>query len=125
VKIRKDTEADWRATFLANASGELHDYGGSVIWFATRWAERMEKAFDQGIPLPECAERLDHEAMQEMGQWSLTGFQYGAAVSTLGQYWVFGDWLRMWHNIHTQLGDEGDKANKGGGTLNPALLNIG
>jgi len=32
--------------------------------------------------------------------------------------------LRKWHNIKTQIGNEGEKANASGGVLNPALLNI-
>ena len=49
---------------------------------------------------------------------------YGCAVSILFQVWEYGDELRRWHNLDIQIGDEGDKANKTGKVLNPALLNI-
>ena len=37
----------------------------------------------------------------------------------------YGDQLRRQHNLKTQLGNEGEKANESGGVLNPALLSIG
>jgi hypothetical protein len=50
---------------------------------------------------------------------------YGAGVSMLSQVWEHGEQLRTWHNLKTQLRDEGERANKSGGVLNPALLNVG
>lgn len=50
---------------------------------------------------------------------------YGVAVSTLAKVWKHGEALRMWHNLTTQLRDEGEKANESGGVLNPACLSIG
>lgn len=55
----------------------------------------------------------------------VTGFMYGAAVSILARVWVHGDLLRRWHNLKMQIGDEGEKANENGKTLNPALLTWG
>jgi len=55
----------------------------------------------------------------------ITGFMYGAAVSVLSQTWEHGEELRRWHNIESQIGDEGVRANDTGGTLNPALLVLG
>jgi len=49
---------------------------------------------------------------------------YGASVSVLAKCWEHGEQLRRWHNLKTQLGNEGEKANEKGGVLNPALLNI-
>ena len=46
---------------------------------------------------------------------------YGCAVSMLAYYWKYG----CWHNLKTQVGNEGGRANKSGGVLNPALLIIG
>lgn len=48
----------------------------------------------------------------------------GMAVSMLVQCWEHGKQLRRWHNLETQIGDEGEKANALGGVLNPAVLNI-
>ena len=55
---------------------------------------------------------------------SKSGFQYGAAVTTLAACWEHGDELRRWHNLKSQIGNEGEKANESGGVLNPAILNI-
>lgn len=55
----------------------------------------------------------------------ITGFMYGCAVSALAHFWAHGEALRRWHNLDTQIGTEGEKANESGGVLNPALLNIG
>ena len=48
---------------------------------------------------------------------------YGA-VSTLSKVWEHGEELRRWSNLDLQIGNEGEKANESGGTLNPALLNV-
>lgn len=50
---------------------------------------------------------------------------YGCAVSILSQVWIHGEELRRWHNLDSQIGTEGEKANESGGVLNPAVLNIG
>jgi hypothetical protein len=42
----------------------------------------------------------------------------------LASCWEHGEELRRWHNLKTQIRDEGEKANESGGVLNPALLNI-
>ena len=47
---------------------------------------------------------------------------YGAAVFVLATCWEHGEELRRWHNVVTQIGTEGEEANKNGGVLNPALL---
>jgi hypothetical protein len=39
--------------------------------------------------------------------------------------WKHGEALRLWHNLKTQIRDEGEKANESGGVLNPACLSIG
>ena len=49
---------------------------------------------------------------------------YGAAVSTLVAVWEHGEALRRWHNLKTQIGNEGERANASGGVLNPALLTV-
>ena len=81
----------------------------------------MERHIDAGTPLEKCADPDSHEADTE----GITGFMYGCAVGALARFWVHGEALRKWHNLKTQLGHEGEKANETGGVLNPALLNIG
>ncbi len=96
-------------------------YGRAVYVYAKRWADAMEAAMDAGETLASCAQRTGRAADTE----GITGFMYGAAVSTLSHVWEHGEELRRWHNLDTQLGDEGERANEGGGVLNPALLSFG
>ena len=97
------------------------DYGKACFTFAKRWAELMEEKIHGGIKFEDMAKSTSYKADEE----GITGFMYGMAVSILAKTWEHGEELRQWHNIDTQLGNEGEKANMSGGTLNPALLNIG
>jgi len=74
-----------------------------------------------GETVEDCADTASHLADSE----GITGFMYGCAVAILAKVWVHGEALRRWHNLKTQLRDEGEKANESGGVLNPALLNLG
>ncbi len=96
-------------------------YGGAAIRFTERWADLMEAKMAEGKALEDIAKEASDEADTE----GITGFMYGCAVSTLAAVWEHGEQLRRWHNLDTQIGDEGEKANESGGCLNPALLNIG
>lgn len=50
---------------------------------------------------------------------------YGAAVAVLSKVWLYGERLRRWHNLATQRGNEGEKANQeDGAVLNPAIITI-
>lgn len=95
-------------------------YGQGVMRFAERWAVLMENSMASGADLPAIAERTSHEADTE----GITGFMYGAAVSVLASCWEHGEELRRWHNLDTQIGNEGELANKSGGVLNPAVINV-
>jgi hypothetical protein len=97
------------------------DYGSAVNKFAELWMRLMEGQINQGNELSNCAKDMCHLANTEIG---ITGFMYGCAVSLISQVWQHGEELRRWHNLDTQLGTEGEKANESGGVLNPALLNI-
>lgn len=110
-------EKGWQEAVNANTDG----YGAAVIHYAARWAHLMEKAIAEGYQLKDVARQLSHEADVE----GITGFQYGCAVSILSQVWLHGEELRRWHNIDTQIRDEGERANESGGVLNPAILSIG
>lgn len=96
-------------------------YGNAVYRYASEWATRMERAIDAGESVEDCAKRTSHEADDE----SITGFMYGAAVKVLSCCWTHGEALRRWHNVDTQIGDEGERANESGGVLNPAIMVIG
>jgi hypothetical protein len=99
-------------------------YGNIVIVAARRWAEAMEPRLDAGESLADIADDTFRAVDRDLGNLGLTVFQYGAAVSILAQVWQHGEELRRCHNLATQFGDEGERANETGGVLNPALLNI-
>lgn len=115
-KMTLRDQEGWQKTVAANTDG----YGGAVIRYAELWARLMEGRMANGDTVEGCAEESSHIADDE----GITGFMYGCAVSILSQVWVHGEDLRQWHNIKTQIKDEGEKANESGGVLNPALLCI-
>jgi len=96
-------------------------YGARIMSYAEDWADLMEAQMEAGATLEDVADKTSHDADTD----GITGFMYGAAVSSLAQCWVHGEQLRRWHNLKTQIGNEGERANSAGTTLNPALLNIG
>jgi hypothetical protein len=67
------------------------------------------------------ADRLSHEADTD----GITGFMYGCAVQAIAHFWVHGEELRCWHNLKTQIHQEGEKANLSGTVLNPAVIVVG
>jgi hypothetical protein len=107
----------WRKSCEVNSDG----YGGAVMTYAERWARLMEARIAKGERLADIAKECSHIADEE----GITGFMYGCAVSILAQVWIHGEELRRWHNLDTQIGSEGEKANESGGVLNPACLTIG
>lgn len=112
----KDQNA-WISTCEANTDF----YGGGVIRYAEQWARLMEVRISNGEQLQAIADECSHLADTE----GITGFMYGCAVSILSKVWIHGEELRKWHNMSTQLSNEGEKANdSGGGVLNPALLTL-
>lgn len=117
MKLKNEQEYnDWKAK---NADS----YGRCCFLFAETWADAMESAIAKGETIRDCADRISHEVDNRPG-FGITGFMYGMAVSILSQCWEHGEDLRKWHNLKTQLGTEGEKANAEGGVLNPALLTV-
>lgn len=112
----RDADA-WKKSCEINSDG----YGGAVMTYAERWARLMEGRMNKGEKIAAIADECSHLADSE----GITGFMYGCAVNILAQVWVHGEALRLWHNLKTQLRDEGEKANESGGVLNPALLSVG
>jgi hypothetical protein len=110
-----------QATWDAGKANNTDPYGGRIYSYAEDWANLMETRMAKGDKLADIASETSHEADTD----GITGFMYGAAVSVLSHVWEHGEELRRWHNLDTQIGTEGEEANKNGGTLNPALLNIG
>jgi hypothetical protein len=95
-------------------------YGAAIYRYAAAWAELMEQEIARGSALSDVAEKTSHEADTE----GITGYMYGCAVAILAACWEHGEELRRWHNLDTQIGNEGEKANESGGVLNPAVLCI-
>jgi hypothetical protein len=96
-------------------------YSAAALRFAENWARIMQKRIDQGESVALAASATQYIADDE----GITGFMYGCAVHSLVGCWVYGEELRIWHNLDTQIGNEGEKANASGGVLNPAVLSIG
>ena len=95
-------------------------YGTGIYTYAKDWATLMEARIEQGETIEDMADVTRHEADTD----GITGFMYGVSVSILSQCWKHGEELRQWHNLKIQLGDEGEKANREGGVLNPALMSV-
>ncbi len=115
-KVKGGMEEEYREYVRKNQDS----YSSGVVHFSERWALMMEGAIRVGRLLKEIADELSHQADTE----GITGFMYGCAVKELSHFWVHGEELRRWHNLKTQIGNEGEKANKSSGVLNPALLSI-
>ena len=67
----------------------------------------MEAKLDDGRKLEDIAKETSHQTDTD----GITGFMYGCAAQALAHYWVHGEALRRWHNLDTQITDEGEKAN--------------
>jgi hypothetical protein len=114
-------EAMWNEYVEVNSKD---GYSKCCVDYAKAWAEAMEERIAAGATVGDCAKEMSHE-VDRRPEFGITGFMYGAAVSMLSKTWKHGQELRRWHNLDTQIGGEGAKANESGGVLNPALLNIG
>lgn len=118
MKLKPGTEAEY-AKYKAKNSDP---YGGACVEFGEAWADLMEERMARGAAVEQIADVTSHEADKKFG---ITGFMYGCAVSALSHFWIHGEQLRQWHNLDTQIGTEGEEANRTGGVLNPAILKIG
>ena len=100
-------------------------YGGACVSFAEQWADEMEKRMEYtGATVAEVAKAASRDVDRRDG-FGITGFMYGCAVQMLAGCWEHGEALRRWHNLDTQLGNEGERANERGTVLNPAVLSVG
>jgi len=130
MRIATGKDASWQKWQDNNKK----DYGAVIIRYAEAWANLMEAKLESewdGVlegrvfsddRFAEIAKATSYEANTE----GITGFMYGAAVQVLADCWIFGEQLRRWHNLATQIHNEGEAANeKPGAVLNPALLSIG
>ena len=99
-------------------------YGACVVIAARLWMDEMERRMAGGATVAEVADSAFGAVDGSLGRWGLTGFQYGMCVSVVAKCWEHGEDFRVWHNLETQIGDEGERANESGGVLNPALLSV-
>lgn len=104
-KIKADKQEDWDLGLENNQDA----YGRAVYLYAAKWASLMDPLVADGVPVAKCAKDTSRKADAEYG---ITGFQYGCAVSILSHAWEHGEDLRRWHNLDTQVHDEGEKANE-------------
>lgn len=111
-----------RADYEKGLANNTDPYGRSCYLYAADWAALMERGIAEGERVADIAQAASREADKRHG---VTGFMHGVAVSILAHCWEHGEDLRIWHNLDSQVGTEGEKANESGGVLNPALLAIG
>ena len=115
----KDAKA--KRLWAKSLKNNQDEYGACGHRYMERWTDLMEEKIAAGEKLQDIAEQTGHDADTE----GITGFMYGCAVSVLSEVWEHGETLRQWHNLDTQFHDEGERANREGGVLNPALLSVG
>lgn len=117
MKLKAGIEQEYASYKAKNTD----PYGGRVVSYSEDWANLMEAAMETGAKLEDIAKPTSHQADTD----GITWFMYGCAVQGLAQFWEHGEALRKWHNLDTQIKDEGESANESGDVLNPALLTIG
>jgi hypothetical protein len=101
-------EADWDKAVAANQDS----YGHGVIEATCL----IGAALDAGKS-PEEAEK----ACRGLG---ITGFMAGCMAEWVAKFHPRGPEFRRWWNIHHQIGTEGEEANRAGGVINPAIMNL-
>lgn len=99
----------------------LNEKSIGVMTYSERWARLMQVEMALGKNLEDIAEATSHETDLE----GMSGASYTYAVGILSSCWKYGEQLRRWHNLDSQIGDEGEKANESGGVLNLAVLVFG
>ena len=109
-----------QATWDRCVENNKSDYGGCCVNVARRVMELLDEEpgdFD-------CHEIICL-ADRDVQAGGITGFMAEAVASMVSKCHSRGEEFRRKWNLDTQIGDKGEKANKSGGVLNPALLNIG
>lgn len=93
----------------------VDDYGKYCVDTTRRVMGILDKEEDFDCHAIMCEADIDDD---------LTGFMAGAIASMVSQCHSRGEEFRRKWNIFNQIQNEGERANKNGGVLNPALLNI-
>ena len=102
-----EAERNWQK-FQSSNKGSA--YGNAILDYAQIWARLMEAKISQGKTVADCANETSRTADIE----GVTGFMHGCAVSALAQTWKYGEALRQWYNLDTQIGNKDETANKVG-----------
>ena len=109
---------DWQESVDKNKD----PYGDACVKVARRVMEILDEEPGE-FDCHKIITRADHEALGE-ADGGIPGFTAGAVASMVSHCHSRGEEFRRKWNLHTQIGNEGEKANESGGVLNPALLNF-
>lgn len=91
-------------------------YGKACVDVARRVMEILDEGeeFDPHVII--C------QADKDTNSGGITGFMAGCVAQMVSHCHSRGEEFRRAWNSHCQIGNEGDRANDGGGVLNPSLL---
>jgi len=95
-------------------------YGGACV----KVAQRVMEILDEEPGEFDC-HKIICRADDEANDGGITGFMAGCVASMVSEVHSRGKEFREKWNIDNQIGTEGEKANKKGTVLNPALLTLG
>lgn len=110
-------EDGWKKCVENNQDG----YGAQIVAVVRHLMDMLD---DESFELKTCHEAitLADDKTEDPG---ITGFMAGCVANIVSQVHSRGEeWRKKW-NTENQIRNEGEKANKDGGVLNPALLTIG
>ena len=104
-------------------------YGKCCVDVARRVMEILDEELGNpivgGYDNPMSTHKLICRADCDIEAGGITGFMAGCVAQMVSQCHSRGEEFRKAWNLHTQIGKEGEEANKTGGVLNPAVMNIG
>ena len=108
-------QKDWDSWVESN---EEDPYGKACVDVA----REVMKMMDEGATID--PHKLICDANDKIKCGGITGFMAGCVAQMVSVCHSDGETFRQIWNGDVQIGDEGDKANEGGGVLNPALMTI-
>ncbi len=109
MKTKKGLKEEWEESKAKNKD----PYGNAVVLVTEKVGE--------GLDMELSPEKAENYGVKGSG---ITGFQAGCMAQWIAYFHPKGEEFRKWWNLKNQIKDEGEKANKKGGVLNPALMTI-
>ena len=106
-------QTDWDK-WVKNNTG---DYGKATVDVA----REVMRLLDEGKPVDNPRALICESDKSD----ELTGFMAGCVASIVSRCHSRGEEFRRQWNLVNQIGTEGEKANKGEGVLNPAIIKFG